>query len=321
MAVKFVEATSEDEGQRVDNFLMRHFRNVPKTLIYRVIRKGEVRVNKGRVKQNTRLKEGDVVRLPPIKVPEKTQFSIPQGQMQRIEDNILYEDNDLMVINKPSGIAVHGGSGINFGLIEILREMRPLAKRIELVHRLDRDTSGCILIAKKAMVLKALHAQIREDKMVKEYITLLTGRWDKSKHKIDLPLAKNTLQSGERMVKVDPDGKQSISFFNLVEYYNQSQSASLVTVRLKTGRTHQIRVHALSQGCPIIGDDKYGIREVNRDSKKLGMKRLALHAQFLSFTHPNIEDKKQSWLKIEAPLHEDFKKTIKRLKEEMNEKI
>lgn len=314
MPARYVEATSEDEGQRVDNFLMRQFRNVPKTLIYRVIRKGEVRVNKGRVKQSTRLKEGDIVRLPPIRVPEKAETIVPHGQMQRIEDNILYEDNDLMVINKPSGIAVHGGSGIAFGLIEILREMRPLAKRMELVHRLDRDTSGCILIAKKAMVLRELHAQIREDKMVKEYITLLAGSWDKEKRKIDLPLAKNTLQSGERMVKVDPNGKQSISFFNLVSHH---PSADLVTVRLKTGRTHQIRVHALSQNCPVVGDDKYGDRVVNKALKKMGMKRLALHAQFLSFRHPNIEHEQDSWMKIEAPLHDDFKKTINNLKKEL----
>lgn len=318
MAVRFVEATSEDEGQRVDNFLMRQFRNVPRTLIYRVIRKGEVRVNKGRVKQSTRLKEGDIVRLPPIRVPEKAETIVPHGQMKRIEDNILYEDNDLMVVNKPSGIAVHGGSGINFGLIEILREMRPLAKRMELVHRLDRDTSGCILIAKKAKVLKELHAQIREDKMIKEYITLLAGSWDKNKQKIDLPLAKNTLQSGERMVKVDPNGKQSISFFNLVHHY---PSADLVTVRLKTGRTHQIRVHALSQGCPVIGDDKYGDRTVNKALKKMGMKRLALHAQFLSFRHPNIEHEQDSWMKMEAPLHDDFKKTINYLKKELEQDI
>lgn len=317
MSVKFIEATSEDVGQRLDNFLMRQFRNVPKTLIYKIIRKGEVRINKGRVKQNTRLKEGDIVRIPPIRVPEKTVTKVPFGQMQRIENNILFEDNDLMVINKPSGIAVHGGSGIDFGLIEILREMRPLAKRMELVHRLDRDTSGCILIAKKAMVLRELHAQIREDKMVKEYITLLAGKWDKSKNKIDLPLMKNTLQSGERMVKVDVNGKASISFFNAIASY---PSSDLVTVRLKTGRTHQIRVHALSEGCPVVGDDKYGDRSANKEMKKLGMKRLALHAQFLSFRHPNIENEEDSWMKIEAPLHDDFKKTIANLNKQKEEK-
>ncbi len=314
--VRYIEATSEDVGQRVDNFLMRHYRQVPKTLIYRIIRKGEVRVNKGRVKQSTRLNEGDMVRIPPIRVAEKTEHDIPLGQMQRIENNILFEDNDLMVINKPSGVAVHGGSGIQFGLIEILRAMRPLAKRMELVHRLDRDTSGCILIAKKAMVLKNLHAQIREDKTVKEYLTLLLNHWPKNKAKIDLPLMKNTLQSGERMVKVDPEGKKSISFFKVIERY---KNADLVSVRLKTGRTHQIRVHALSQGCPIMGDDKYGDKKVNKEFKKIGMKRLALHAQYLSFRHPNIENDDEAWMKIEAPLGDDFKKAIHNLKEQMNE--
>lgn len=315
MPVKYIETTSEDVGQRVDNFLMRHYRSVPKTLIYRIIRKGEVRVNKGRVKQNTRLSEGDMVRVPPIRMPEKTIGDIPPGQMQRIENHILFEDHDLMVINKPSGVAVHGGSGISFGLIEILRAMRPLAKRIELVHRLDKDTSGCILIAKKAMVLRDLHAQIREDKMIKEYLTLLSNHWPKSKHKIDLPLLKNTLQSGERVVKVDPTGKQSISFFKVADSY---LNADLVTVRLKTGRTHQIRVHALSQGCPIVGDDKYGDKTVNKNFKKYGIKRLALHAQFLSFRHPNIENEQDAWMKIEAPLHDDFKTAIKNLKNEID---
>ena len=315
MPVKYIETTSEDVGQRVDNFLMRHYRSVPKTLIYRIIRKGEVRVNKGRVKQNTRLSEGDMVRVPPIRMPEKTIGDIPPGQMQRIENHILFEDHDLMVINKPSGVAVHGGSGISFGLIEILRAMRPLAKRIELVHRLDKDTSGCILIAKKAMVLRDLHAQIREDKMIKEYLTLLSNHWPKSKHKIDLPLLKNTLQSGERVVKVDPAGKQSISFFKVADSY---LNADLVTVRLKTGRTHQIRVHALSQGCPIVGDDKYGDKTVNKNFKKYGIKRLALHAQFLSFRHPNIENEQDTWMKIEAPLHDDFKTAIKNLKNEID---
>jgi 23S rRNA pseudouridine955/2504/2580 synthase len=314
MAVKYVEATSEDVGQRVDNFLMRQFRNVPKSLIYRVIRRGEVRINKGRVKQSTRIKEGDIVRLPPIRVPEKSVNKVPIGQLRRIEESILFEDNDLMVINKPSGMAVHGGSGISMGLIEILREMRPLAKRIELVHRLDRDTSGCILIAKKSMVLKNLHAQIRENKILKEYITLLAGSWNKHKIKIDLPLLKNTLQSGERMVKIDSNGKPSTSFFNLVTSYKDTD---LVKVRLKTGRTHQIRVHALSQGCPVIGDDKYGNKTINKQFKKYGMKRLALHAQFLGFKHPNIDTDENDWIKIEAPLHDDFKAVINYLEKEI----
>ncbi|MDX1796881.1 MAG: RluA family pseudouridine synthase, partial [Hydrogenovibrio sp.] len=245
-------------------------------------------------------------------VPEKTEAHVPQGMLQRIEAAILYEDKDLMVVNKPSGVAVHGGSGVNFGLIEVLRALRPLAKRIELVHRLDRETSGCILIAKKASILKALHEQIREDKMVKEYLALLSHHWPKGKEKIDLPLLKNTLKSGERMVVVDPAGKPSVSYFKVVQSFAE---CDLVSVRLKTGRTHQIRVHALSQGCPIVGDDKYGDKEVNKHYRAYGMKRLALHAQYLSFRHPGVEDEKAAWMKMEAPLHEDFKQVIAALKQ------
>lgn len=307
MGVRFIEASSEDEGQRVDNFLMRHFRNVPKTLIYRIIRKGEVRVNKGRVKQNTRIQAGDVVRVPPIDVPDKAEVTaVPFGQLQRIENAILFEDNDLVVINKPSGVAVHGGSGISWGLIEIMRELRPLAKRMELVHRLDRDTSGCIMLAKKVSVLRDLHAQIREDKMSKEYLALVQGVWPKGKTKVDLPLLKNTLQSGERMVQVSPEGKPSVSFFQVAQSFEQ---ASLMQVRLQTGRTHQIRVHALAQGCALIGDDKYGDKQVNKYFRQYGMKRLALHAQFLGFVHPVTGQS----MRIEAPLHEDFEMTLQAL--------
>lgn len=312
MSVKFITATSEDTGQRIDNFLMRHYRNVPKTLIYRIIRKGEVRVNKGRVKQTTRIQEGDLIRIPPIKTPEKMDVKIPANQMERIEQSILYEDADLMVINKPSGVAVHGGSGVQFGLVEVVRELRPLAKRVELVHRLDRETSGCILLAKKASVLKALHEQIREDKMVKEYLALLSSHWPKGKRKIDLPLLKNTLQSGERMVVVDPSGKPSISYFKVERHF---KDVDLVSVRLKTGRTHQIRVHAQSQGCAIVGDDKYGDKQVNKAFAKLGMKRLALHAQFLTFTHPGKEGD-EAIMKVEAPLHKDFTGIIEYLSSE-----
>lgn len=309
--VRFIEVTSEDVGQRVDNFLMRHYRSVPKTLIYRVIRKGEVRVNKGRVKQNSRLTEGDLVRVPPIRVAEKAETEVPFSQMQRIESAILYEDADLMVINKPSGVAVHGGSGIQWGLIEVVRALRPLAKRMELVHRLDRDTSGCILLAKKASVLKALHADMRDNKVTKIYLALLSKHWPAGLEKVDLPLLKNTLESGERMVKVDPQGKSSISYFKVQQSF---ETYDLVSVRLKTGRTHQIRVHALSQGCPIVGDDKYGDKVINKAARSRGMKRLALHAHQLGFTHPVTQD----WMEIEAPLHADFKAILERLKDSLD---
>jgi 23S rRNA pseudouridine955/2504/2580 synthase len=307
--VQFVTATEEDAGQRIDNFLMRHLRQVPKTLIYRIIRKGEVRVNKGRVKQSTRISAGDVVRIPPVRVPEKQEAVVPKGVLEQVESSILYEDADLMVINKPSGIAVHGGSGINWGLIETVRALRPEAKRLELVHRLDRDTSGCIVLAKKASVLKALHQQVREDKLKKLYYALVTGHWPKGKQKIDLPLKKNTLQSGERVVRVGSEGKPSVSYFTLEKRF---KLCDLMSVRLKTGRTHQIRVHAQSQGHPLIGDDKYGDKEVNKQFKQMGFKRLALHAYCLGFTHPVTEE----WMEIEAPLDENWQTLFKKLENE-----
>ena len=308
--VQFIEVTSEDEGQRLDNFLMRHLRKAPRTLIYRIVRKGEVRINKGRAKPNTRLAAGDVVRVPPVKLPEKVEVQssdIPAAELKRIEDNILYEDKDLMVINKPSGVAVHGGGGIHFGLIEVVRVLRPLAKRLELVHRIDRDTSGCLLVAKKASVLKHLHQQMRDNQFDKRYLAIVMGQWPKHKHKIDLPLRKDHLPDGGWHVKVAKDGKQAVSFFKVEQAL---KGADVVSVKLKTGRTHQIRVHALSQGCPLMGDDRYGDRTVNKKYRPMGMKRLALHAQFLGFTHPVTEEN----MLIEAPLWHDFKRLIETLR-------
>ncbi len=308
--VKRIEVTEEDEGQRVDNFLMRHLRKVPRTLIYRIIRKGEVRVNKGRVKVSTRLKAGDVVRIPPVKMPDKIEVNesdIPYAQLKRIESSILFEDNDLIVMNKPSGVAVHGGGGVNWGLIEVVRLLRPLAKRLELVHRIDRDTSGCLLIAKKASVLKALHAQIRDNKFDKRYLAIVTGTWPKKVQKVELPLLKTHLKEGGWHVSVSKSGKEAVSFFRLKQ---SLQGCELMSVKLKTGRTHQIRVHALAQGCALLGDDRYGDRALNKQFRSMGMKRLALHAQFLGFTHPVTEEK----VLFEAPLPSDFKKIMDVLK-------
>ncbi|MBD3754620.1 MAG: RluA family pseudouridine synthase [Gammaproteobacteria bacterium] len=309
--VQMVAVTSEDEGQRLDNFLMRFLRKAPKTLVYRIIRKGEVRVNKGRAKASDRLREGDVVRIPPVVVPEAKVLApdeIPVGQLKRIEENILYEDNDLMVINKPAGVAVHGGGGVEWGLIEVVRQLRPLAKRLELVHRIDRDTSGCLLVSKKASVLKALQQQIRDNQFEKRYLAIVSGQWPKRKHKVDLPLKKEHLPDGGWHVSVAADGKPSVSYFTVEKHLN---GCDLVSVKLETGRTHQIRVHALSQGCALLGDDKYGDREFNKRYRPLGMKRLALHAQFLGFTHPVTAQ----WMLIEAPLWPDFEKIIAVLSE------
>lgn len=307
--VQIIAVDEEDAGQRLDNFLMRLLRKAPKSLIYRIIRKGEVRINKGRAKPDTRICAGDQVRVPPVKVPDKPLLAdqeIPQAQLQLIEKNILFEDKDLMVINKPSGVAVHGGGGVNYGLIEVLRVLRPHAKRLELVHRIDRDTSGCLLVAKKASVLKALHAQIRANEFDKRYLAIVLGAWPKALKKVDLPLKKEHLSDGGWRVKVSQSGKQAVSFFN-IKY--ALKEATVVAVTLKTGRTHQIRVHALAQGCPLLGDDRYGDRTANKKYRPMGMKRLALHAQFLGFTHPVSGQK----VVFEAPLWPDFKKVMQAL--------
>lgn len=307
--VQFFTVSEEDAGQRLDNFLMRFLRRVPKTLVYRIIRKGEVRVNKKRAKANQKLIPGDLVRIPPVQIEENIKadaIGIPQDELQRIEANILYEDKDLMVINKPSGVAVHGGSGLRYGLIEVLRALRPLAKRLELVHRIDRDTSGCLLVAKKASVLKALHEQMRNDEFEKRYLAITNHPWPKNLSRVDLPLKKDHLKDGGWHVRVSEEGKQALSFFRVKQHL---VGMDLVEVKLKTGRTHQIRVHALSQGCALLGDDKYGDRAINKEYRKKGMKRLALHAQFLGFTHPVTEER----LLIEAPLWPDFQRIISEL--------
>ncbi|WFE67981.1 RluA family pseudouridine synthase [Thiomicrospira sp. R3] len=307
--VKFLEVGSEEVGQRLDNFLLKHLRKVPKMLVYRIIRKGEVRVNKGRAQPSRRLELGDIVRVPPVAMAEVGETVIPpKAQMDKIESLILYEDNDLLVINKPSGMAVHGGSGVSWGLVELVRNLREDARRVELVHRLDRDTSGAIILAKKMSVLRNLHEQIRQDQVEKRYLTLVAGQWPKGKQKVDLPLIKNTLRSGERMVDVSPDGKACLSYFFIQQQFAQ---VALMEVRLVTGRTHQIRVHARAQGCPVVGDDKYGFDEINKQFKALGMARLALHAKRLVFTHP-LTNKQ---IEIEAPLFNDFTRTIKTLEQ------
>lgn len=305
--VQWLEVNDEEAGQRLDNYLMKHLKKVPKTLVYRIIRKGEVRVNKGRCQASQRVQAGDVVRVPPVILPAEGQVvAPPKNQVERIEQYILYEDKDLLAVNKPSGIAVHGGSGVSWGLIELVRAARPLAKRIELVHRLDRDTSGVILLAKKTSVLRDLHEQIRANKVVKRYMALVTGQWPDTLNKVDLPLQKNTLRSGERMVEVDSEGKPSLTYFEVLAHYER---ASLLKVTLETGRTHQIRVHCQASKHPIIGDQKYGDEAVNRDMKALGMGHLALHSYQMGIRHPVT----QEWLEIEAPLFHDFENIIKRL--------
>ena len=284
--VKWLTVDEESAGQRLDNFLIRHLKGVPKTHIYRIIRSGEVRVNKGRASADTRIETGDVVRLPPVRISDKVAEKAARPAPGR-EFPLLLEDDALMAIDKPSGVAVHGGSGVSFGVIEQLRQARPLAKLLELVHRLDRETSGILLVAKKRSALKHLQDQFRERETGKTYLALVQGSWPEKLKVIDSALHKFLLPNGERRVKVtsneDPDGMRSIT---LVKVAERLVDCTLLEVTIKTGRTHQIRVHLASQGHPIAGDDKYGDFEWNKVLQKQGLKRMFLHAWRLQFSHP-----------------------------------
>ncbi len=300
--VKTVCIDEDSAGQRVDNFLMRHLKGVPKTHIYRLIRSGEVRVNKGRVGADTRLNEGDLVRVPPVRVSERATEkaqAMAQGAVRGVPARdfaVLLEDEHLLVINKPAGVAVHGGSGVSFGVIEQLRMARPQAKFLELVHRLDRETSGILLVAKKRSALKNLQDQFRERQTGKTYLAMVRGTWPARLKVLDKPLHKYLLegkdaQAGERRVKVvardDADGMPSVT---LVKVREQRPQGTLLEVTIKTGRTHQIRVHLASEGHPILGDDKYGDFELNKAlagaGARPGLKRMFLHAWRLQFNHP-----------------------------------
>lgn len=316
LKASFVEIDEDRAGQRIDNFLLASLKGVPKSRIYRIVRKGEVRVNKGRVKVSYRLQEGDTVRIPPIRQADVEEPVTPGAHvLARIEASILAEEKGFLVLNKPSGIAVHGGSGLNYGVIEALRALRPDAPYLELVHRLDRETSGCLLIAKRRSVLREMHRLLREksqgtsrnDGMEKRYLALVKGRWEGGERRVDAPLLKNTLRSGERVVTISPEGKESISLFRPVAYNNE---ATLVEVSLLTGRTHQIRVHAASIGHPIAGDEKYGDEQFNREMKAKGLRRLFLHAHFLSFS---LEGHDQPY-QFSAPLDEELEAVLECLK-------
>ena len=293
--VKWLLVDEESAGQRLDNFLMRHLKGVPKTHVYRIIRSGEVRINKGRAAADTRVQNGDEVRLPPMRVSDKVAEKAERPAPGR-EFPLLLEDDSLMAIDKPAGVAVHGGSGVSFGVIEQLRQARPEAKLLELVHRLDRDTSGILLVAKKRSALKHLQEQFRERETGKTYLALVKGDWPDKLRVIDQPLHKFLLPDGERRVRVttaeDPDGMRSIT---LVKVAQRLQGATLLEVTIKTGRTHQIRVHLASQGHPIAGDDKYGDFEWNRQLLKpgarVGLKRMFLHAWRLQFSHPVTDER------------------------------
>lgn len=294
--VQYIEITEANEGQRLDNFLMKILKGVPKSRIYRIIRKGEVRINKGRCDAKRKLILGDIVRIPPVRVAaEKDLIAAPAYLTSCLQRDILFEDNAILVINKPSGFAVHGGSGISSGVIETLRALRPESHFLELVHRLDRDTSGCLIIAKKRSALRTLHDYFRGDGVKKSYLALLQGRWEKQKLIVDQALQKNISQGGERMVKVSSSGKPSKTLFRRLTLYTD---ATLVEASPYTGRTHQIRVHAAWLGHAIIGDERYGDQQFNKNFRQRGYKRLFLHAHKLQFAHPVTGD----ILKLVAPL-------------------
>jgi 23S rRNA pseudouridine955/2504/2580 synthase len=283
--VQLLTISEEEAGQRIDNFLLRVCKGVPKSHIYRVLRSGEVRVNKGRIDQTYRLQDGDVVRVPPIRIAEKAS----QAPVPGAEFRILLEDNHLLVIDKPAGVAVHGGSGVSFGVIEQLRASRPDAKFLELVHRLDRDTSGVLLLAKKRSALTNLHEQMRDGDTDKRYLTLVYGDWKNARQHIKLPLHKYSTADGERRVRVQEDGQEAHTVFSLIRRYGDY---AFLEAELKTGRTHQIRVHLSASGFPIVGDDKYGDFPLNKalqkaDGARIAFKRMFLHAHQITFMHPD----------------------------------
>ncbi|MFI3178693.1 MAG: 23S rRNA pseudouridine(955/2504/2580) synthase RluC [Methylococcaceae bacterium] len=294
--VIYVEINEDNCDQRLDNFLISRLKGVPKSRIYRLVRKGEVRVNKGRVDIKYRLATGDVVRIPPIRVAERSEESfVPKGLQAALQQGILFEDDGFMVINKPAGFAVHGGSGVSSGIIEGLRLIRPEARFLELVHRLDKDTSGCLLIAKKRSALRKLQEFFRNSEIKKTYQALLAGQWERKKLIVTAPLLKNISKGGERIVVISKAGKAAETLFTRIKLF---RNATLVEASPKTGRTHQIRVHAASLGHAIVGDDRYGSDEINKLFKNKGYKRMFLHAETLKFKHPVTDE----IMTISAPL-------------------
>lgn len=291
----------EQENQRIDNFLFKQLKGVPKSHIYQIIRTGQVRVNKKRVKPHYKLKINDQIRIPPLRLAPKIVAHPKPELIKLLQNRILYEDNNLLVINKPTGIATHVGSGINFGVIEILRELYP---RLELAHRLDRDTSGCLVLAKNRGTLKELHTLLRNNQIKKTYLALLKGSWKGGKQIVEMPLLKNILKSGERMVCVSGKGRAALTEFRPKQKFS---NATLTEVILHTGRTHQIRVHAAYIGHPVAGDEKYGDKEFNKIMRQKGLKRLFLHAYAIKFHLPSYSRP----INIKAELDEDLLKFLK----------
>lgn len=299
-SVYYITIEPDYAGQRIDNFLLARLKGVPKTRIYRLLRKGEVRVNKKRVDASDRLQAGDKVRIPPVQVAESVTPERPGRSLMRLlSERVLYEDKSLLIVNKPSGIPVHGGSQVKIGMVEALRCMHPEWPHLELAHRLDADTSGCLVLAKKRGVLKELHELFRSGKMQKIYLALTRGHWKEAECRVEVSLQKNHLSSGERIVRVSQDGKASLTIFKPLETFTD---AMLVEAHLYTGRTHQIRVHAEHRHHPIAGDEKYGDRDFNKKMRERGLKRLFLHANSLEFVLPSTGQT----IRVSAPLDADL---------------
>jgi 23S rRNA pseudouridine955/2504/2580 synthase len=299
--VRQVEIGPERDGQRIDNALVTLLKGVPKSMIYRLLRTGQVRVNGKRAKPDTRLNQGDTLRIPPVRVAERpADEGAPQGAIAAVAETVIFEDKHFLVIDKPAGMASHGGSGVSFGAIELLRQARP-KEHLELVHRLDRDTSGVLVFARTRAGLTGLQAAIRAGEVTKQYLCLMVGHPQKAKFDVNAPLKKSVLQGGERMVRVAEDGKPSLTFFREMEQY---PGARLMQATLGTGRTHQIRVHAAHVGHPLAGDAKYGDKEANKRLRELGLNRLFLHAAHLSF---ELDGRAYGF---SAPLPDDLKAVL-----------
>jgi 23S rRNA pseudouridine955/2504/2580 synthase len=302
-AVRYQDIDVETAGQRLDNYLLGQLKGVPRSHVYRLIRSGQVRVNSGRAMPSYRLQAGDRVRVPPVGVRSAAVPVATPDRLDWLAERILFEDSRVLVIDKPAGLAVHGGSSISLGCIEALRLLRPTSKDLELAHRLDRGTSGCLLLAKRRSTLRVLHALLREGRVNKRYLTVVKGRWPEDVSEIDAPLVTRRV-GGEARVKVDKSGKEARSTFRVLDRF--AKTASLLEVAIDTGRTHQIRVHAAHAGHPVAGDERYGDDDFNRYLKSFGLQRMFLHAHSLSFEWPETGES----FSASAPLPEDLKAVL-----------
>jgi 23S rRNA pseudouridine955/2504/2580 synthase len=312
-SASLVTINDAQSGQRIDNFLVKHLKGVPKSHVYQLLRSGQVRINSGRIKPHYKLQTGDILRIPPVRMNQDQDSLVPESVVQALKNAIIFENNDIIAINKPSGIAVHKGSGLHFGVIEAFRQIAP-EQPLELVHRLDRDTSGCLLLAKNRQILAQLHELLRHEKIShieKTYLALVNGEWPYGKKTLDIGINK-VKRGGEHVMQADVSGDRAISHFEPLEIFDLGDfKCSLLKVTIETGRTHQIRVHAQDSGHPIIGDSKYGDKAANRHFRELGLKRLFLHAQqlYLPLADP---------IKIVAPISDDLATFLERLRQIQN---